>query len=229
MSYLFHPESLSALKGEDFFCSWSGGKDSSLALDQAILAGGNAKALFTMMAENNTTSRSHALPKSLLIKQGECLNMTNHFVSATWQDYEVAFITKLKELKADGIDYGVFGDIDIQSHNDWVQRVCGEAGIIAIQPLWQIERQILLDAFIDRQFKARVVVVNDNYLSADFIGKDITPETINAMQSQGIDASGEAGEYHTMVYDGPIFKAALAFKEVRKYSHDGFHFLQVDV
>ncbi len=101
-----------SISGRPFFCSWSGGKDSCLALYHAIENGGNPHSLLTILSEDGATSRSHALPKPLIEKQARSLGLKPVFRSASWKQYEAEFIAALQEFKRSGIEVGVFGDID---------------------------------------------------------------------------------------------------------------------
>lgn len=217
------------MKKEWSFCSWSGGKDSCLALDRAFRQGMAPTVLFTMMEENGLVSRSHALPRAVLEAQSRQLGIPVVFRSATWNDYERVFIEALREFTSQGCGAGVFGDIDVEPHLEWVQRVCGVAGIAAVHPLWKAPRRVLLNEFMARQFKATVVVVEDAKLPDRFLGRSIDPETIAEMEQVGIDASGEEGEYHTVVTGGPIFSGDIALTILGREHHEGYSFLKVTV
>jgi diphthine-ammonia ligase len=220
-------ETSQSIQDRPFFCSWSGGKDSCLALHQAIQSGGKPEALLTVLSEDGITSRSHALPKPLIEEQAKKLGLQAVFRSATWHQYEEEFISALREFKKMGINAGVFGDIDVESHREWVMRVCNIAGIQALHPLWQRNRRELLEEFIGLGFKAQVVVINEKMLDKSFLGKFIDASTINEMEKAGIDPSGELGEYHTVVTDGPIFASKLEIKASGVHNHDGYWFLNV--
>jgi diphthine-ammonia ligase len=217
------------ITGRPFFCSWSGGKDSCLALYDAIQNGGNPHSLLTILSEDGITSRSHALPKTLIEEQAKSLDLKPVFRSASWEQYEVAFISALHEFKKSGIEVGVFGDIDVDSHREWVKRVCGVAGVIPVHPLWKRDRRELLKEFIDLGFKAQIVVINEQKLEKDFLGKTIQAQTITEMEEAGIDPSGELGEYHTVVTDGPMFSSKVEIKTLRQEHHEGYWFLKVDL
>lgn len=213
--------------GRSFFCSWSGGKDSCLALYHAIRSGGTPRALLTMLSEDGITSRSHALPKPLIEKQASSLGVPAVFRAATWERYEAEFIAALHEFKRMGIEIGVFGDIDIEGHREWVHRVCGIAGIVPVHPLWKRNRRELLDEFMALGFKAKILVVNEHKLDKDFLGRAIDAQTIAALEQAGIDPSGELGEYHTVVTDGPIFRQKVDIKVAGQERHEGYWFLKV--
>lgn len=212
-----------------FFCSWSGGKDSCLALYHAIHSGGKPHSLLTILSEDGFFSRSHALPKSLIEQQAGSMGLSSAFRSASWQQYEAEFTSALHEFKKSGIEVGVFGDIDVDAHREWVRRVCGVAGIEPVLPLWKRNRRELLEEFIALGFKAQIVVINKQKLSKNFLGKTIDAQTINEMEESGIDPSGELGEYHTVVTDGPLFSTKVEIKTVSQEYHEGYWFLKVDL
>ncbi|MFO7760536.1 MAG: diphthine--ammonia ligase [Thermodesulfobacteriota bacterium] len=222
-------EAEKSIAGHPFFCSWSGGKDSCLALYHAIQKGGRPESLLTIMSEDGVTSRSHALPKPLIEAQARSLGLRPVFRSASWQEYEAEFISALHEFKKSGIKVGVFGDIDVDSHREWVRRVCGVAGIIPVHPLWKRNRRELLGEFIGLGFRAQIVVINEQKLDKNFLGKTTEVQTFAEMEGAGIDPSGELGEYHTVVTDGPIFSSIVEIKTGGQEHHEGYWFLKVDL
>ena len=215
------------IEGLSFFCSWSGGKDSCLALYHAIQTGGRPRYLFTMMTEDDRTSRSHGLPRSLLEQQARQLGIPIVFRSATWDEYEATFLAALHEFKAEGVEAGVFGDIDVESHRDWCLRVCNSSGLQPCHPLWKRPRHELLEEFVDLQFKARIVVTKADKLGSEWLGRIIDHDTIGKLEKAGIDASGELGEYHTVVTDGPIFQSETLLRTQETVLHDGYWFLKL--
>jgi uncharacterized protein (TIGR00290 family) len=218
-----------SIAGRPFFCSWSGGKDSCLALYHAIRGGGAPHSLLTILSEDGATSRSHALPKPLIAEQARSLDLQPVFRSATWKEYEAEFRSALREFKKSGVEAGVFGDIDLEEHREWVMRVCGAEGIAPVHPLWKRNRRELLEEFIRLGFQAQIVVINEQLLDRSFLGKIIDVQTINEMEKAGIDPSGELGEYHTVVTDGPIFSSRVEIKIGEQERHEGYWFLKVDV
>lgn len=215
-----------SIKGRPFFCSWSGGKDSCLALYRALQNGGRPGLLFTMMAEGGERSRSHGLPRSVLEEQSRRLGIPIAFRAAAWEEYEATFLAALREFKTQGVESGVFGDIDVDANREWVRRVCGAAGVAPFHPLWKRPRRALLQEFIDLGFKATVVVVNNSKLDFRFLGREIDRETVRDMETAGIDASGELGEYHTVVTAGPIFSSEIGLEVKGRQTHSGYSFLE---
>jgi diphthine-ammonia ligase len=151
-------------KGIPFVCSWSGGKDSCLALYRAVAAGAEPKVLLSMLREDGTRSRSHGLQREVLQAQADSLGVPLVTKTASWPDYESVFIAALQELKAVGVAAGVFGDIDIDEHQLWEEQVCAAAGIEAYLPLWKTSRLALLGEFLMLGFEATIVTINGEKL-----------------------------------------------------------------
>ncbi len=232
MSYevVFKRSSDMDINKKDFFCSWSGGKDSCMALYYAIQQGGNPVLLFTIFEENGERSKSHWLIKDLIKAQSEALRLPIYTRQATWNTYEEEFIKGLKHIKnTNNIDYGVFGDIDIEDHRLWCEKVCQVASMTQIHPLWQKNRLEILNNFINAGFKAKIVVINTNMMSSKFIGRDIDLSLLEEIKTTGIDPCGENGEYHTIVYDGPLFKNPVELKLGDTSFRDEYFFLDVSI
>ncbi len=216
-----------SVAGHPFFCSWSGGKDSCLALHRAIREGGSPKRLFTMMREDGRASRSHGLPRYLLEEQARQIGIPIDFRSASWEAYETVFSEMLGEFQTDGIETGVFGDIDIEDHRDWCRRVCGARGMRARHPLWKHPRRKLLEEFIRLGFKATIVVTKADTLGSEWLGRMIDENAVSELEKLGVDPSGESGEYHTLVTDGPIFPSPIEMHFREHVLHDGYWFLGI--
>ena len=212
-----------------FFTSWSGGKDSCLAHYRALRAGWQPKSLLNMLTEDGQRSRSHGLAVAVLRAQAEALGLPIVFRAATWEDYEARFLDALRELKRSGTEVGVFGDIDVEAHRRWVEGVCARAGIRPCEPLWKEERRTLLEEFIGSGFVAKIVVVSESALAPAFLGRTLDAGLIGEFEALGIDASGENGEYHTVVTGGPAFSRPLDLEERDRCSRDGYAFLDLGV
>lgn len=211
-----------------FVCSWSGGKDSCLALHRAMKAGRPMK-LFTMLDETGLHSRSHRLPASLLDAQAAALGLPRETRTASWGDYEAGFVSALGEFKAEGAEAAVFGDIDIEEHGRWEEKVCAEAGLRACLPLWKEDRRALMEEFLGLGFRAIIVVVNEKMLDPAFLGRELSAGLMAELERAGADVCGENGEYHTAVLDGPIFRRPVAVRRTRVLRHNGYGFLDLDV
>lgn len=210
-----------SIKDLSFFCSWSGGKDACLALYRALRAGGKPSLLLTMLAETGTETRAHGLPREVIQKQALALGIPLVTRSATWGDYEQVFLSALTQFKQEGIQAGVFGDIDLQEHRAWVEKVCASAGLRSFLPLWQATRHELLREFIEAGFQATIISVREGVLDKSLLGKTLDWQVIAELQEQGIDPSGEQGEYHTVVTAGPIFSFPIRLALKQQIPRDG--------
>jgi diphthine-ammonia ligase len=197
---------------EKAFCSWSGGKDSCLALDYARRSGYDVPVLLNMLSEDGEHSRSHGLCRAMLEAQADGLGTEILFGQAAWDDYEEVFLDRLSVLQSQGFTTGIFGDIDLQEHGDWVERVCRTVGMRAVLPLWNRDRMALLRDFLSSGYLASIISVRKDALNREWLGRSLDWHAVEAFQTAGIDLSGENGEYHTFVYDGPLFKAPVLFR-----------------
>ncbi|MBN1813584.1 MAG: diphthine--ammonia ligase [Anaerolineae bacterium] len=213
--------------GVSFVCSWSGGKDSCLALYRAVTAGAEPRMLLSMLREDGVRSRSHGLSCEVLRAQADSLGIPLVTKTAPWSDYESVFIAALQGLKATGIEAGVFGDIDIEEHRLWEEKVCGAVGIEAYLPLWKGSRLALLGEFLMLGFEATIVVVNSEKLDQAYLGRVVDLDLVCEFASLGIDPSGEEGEYHTVVTNGPIFSEPVWLETGEQMLHEGYWFLDV--
>lgn len=230
---MFKINSVAASNNISYFVSWSGGKDSCLALFRSIKTYGAPKYLINMLTEDGYRSRSHGLAKTVLEKQANLLQMPINFYSASWNDYESVFIDALYDLKKEGIAMGVFGDIKIPNkqglivNRQWADHVCDKAGILSNEPLWGDSVETLLHEFFDAGFVAKIISVKADLLSADYLGKILNRDLIIEFIKQGIDPAGENGEYHTVVLDGPLFTKTLFLEERDQVLKNGYWFLDI--
>jgi len=220
---------MTSIKDYPFFCSWSGGKDSCFALYKAIRNGGIPKALLTMLTEDGERTRSHGLPVSVVQCQAEALGIPLFVRKSSWNEYEENFLSAIRKFKRDGVEYGVFGDIDLEPHLQWVERVCSSVAIQPYEPLWKRERPDLLNEFLGLGFKAMIVAIKQGALDNSFLGRILDQQVITDIEKAGCDASGEKGEYHTVVTDGPIYSSAIHIETRGQIIHDGYCFLNVSV
>jgi uncharacterized protein (TIGR00290 family) len=218
------------------FVSWSGGKDSCLALWRSQQLGFNVTHLLTALEETGSRVRSHGVSVELMRAQAAALKLEIEFLSASWKEYEQKFIQKLTFLKSLGIQSGIFGDIDLMPHREWEEKVCSAVGINAFLPLWNEDRLDLVKEFLQAGFKARVTCVDGRFLDETFVGCDFDQSYIDRLPA-GVDACGENGEFHTFVYDGPNFLNPVAWKSVGKktyisppeYGSQTYYFDELDV
>ena len=209
------------LAGRRFFCSWSGGKDAYLAFARAVAAGGRPQALVCMLHEDGDRSRGHGLPVELLAAQAAALGIPLVTRATTWDEYEATYISVLHELRAQGVEAGVFGDIDLEGHRVWVEEVCEIANVSCHVPLWQEPRRLLIGELLGGGVRATVVAVDAARLDASFLGRELTAELVAELEAADADACGEEGEYHTMVSAAPLFSAPVPLVWDGREERDG--------
>lgn len=191
------------------FVSWSGGKDSCLALYRAINSGLEIKFLFTMLGEDSSTSASHGLGKEVLDVQAKAIGIPIVYGKASTETYEGELKNIITVQKSRGVEGGVFGDINLQEHRDWIERVCGDIGVKPFFPLWNDDYERLLNEFIGNGFEAIIVSAKTDLITREWIGHAFDWEFIKYLETMGLDLLGEKGEFHTLVTNGPIFKERL--------------------
>jgi diphthine-ammonia ligase len=206
--------------------SWSGGKDSCFAMMQAMQLGFVPKVLLNMMNENGKISRSHGIPLEILERQAAMLGLPIVTKPATWNDYENIFVKTLTELKKNyEIQASVFGDIDLQEHRDWEEKVCLAAGLEAILPLWKQNRKELMMKMLDSGMEAYIVSCNEQ-MGDKFLGKKISMELVSELEQIGVDACGENGEYHTLVVNTPLFHYKIDVEFGGSLHHGNYWFVE---
>ena len=219
--------------GTPFFCSWSGGKDCCLALELGAEAGARPAALFTVMDETGARSHSHGLTLASLQVQAEALGLPLVVRRASWATYEEAFLDGLVELRRMGIVDGVFGDMTVAGHPEWVahrawvERVSSTAGMTAHLPLWEMGGDAVLASLLQHRIRAVIVTTRDAAVSQTFLGRTLDEACIDELRAVGCDPTGEGGELHTVVTGAPSFAFAPRMVTGAVTEHDGCHVLAV--
>ena len=218
------------IKDALFACSWSGGKDSCMAFYYAVQNGGVPLSLLTMCIDNGDKTRSHGLSPDIINAQAKSLSIPIVSVNTSWDDYEENFIKILKDLRLSrGINSVVFGDIDLQEHKDWEDKVCKEAGLTPFLPLWEMGSEVILKEFLKAGFKTMIVAVKDKCLDDSFLGRVLDYDIISEFKDLNVDPCGENGEYHTVVVDGPLFSKSIELKKGDISRHSGYSFLELSI
>ena len=188
--------------------SWSAGKDSCLAWLRAVEQGLTVETFMTM-CEPDGLSKSHALPPALIEAQVHAIGGAWRPVRVPPGAYAATFDAELQRLRADGHTHLVFGDIDLAAHRDWLEPACARAGLLAVFPLWGEPRRTVAAEVVARAIRARIVCVDTCWLDASFCGVDYDAHFL-ARLPEGVCPCGEAGEFHTFVFDAPGFAQPLA-------------------
>ena len=210
-----------------FIMSFSGGKDSTLALYRMIKKGYKPVALLTTLKKNKGKSWTHGITNSLLEKVSKSLKIPILKVECDIDEYETEFEKALIEGKKMGAQICVFGDIDIEEHKQWDILRCENTGFKAKFPLWQEDRGKLVYEFIDSGFTTIIKTINLKYLDEKYLGKVLDRSVVKEIELSGADICGENGEYHTFVINGPLFSQPIEFENKGKVLENGYAHLDI--
>jgi uncharacterized protein (TIGR00290 family) len=188
--------------------SWSGGKDSYLALHRSVSAF-DVVAMITMFGEDGTRSRSHGLRPEIVDAQAERLSLPLFAGRGSWTTYESDYRQALDDAKSLDITHVIFGDIMYDSNRAFPERVCAAEGLIAVEPLWNEPTAALFREFVATGADARIVTVRDGVLDASWLGRRLTAALLDSIEHASVDPCGEHGEYHTVVLDAPFFSSPI--------------------
>ncbi len=207
---------------------WSGGKDSCLAL-QRVLARADLRveALLTTVTADFDRISMHGVRRELLEEQAKALRLPLRQVliskSATNEQYEAKMGEALAPYRARGVETVVFGDLFLEDIRAYRERLLAKHGMRGLYPLWGLDTAALIRDFIDQGFKAALVCIDPAKLSPAFAGRLIDHALLTDLPAD-VDPCGENGEFHTFVFDGPIFKAPVRFAWGEKVCRDSFCF-----
>lgn len=193
--------------------SWSGGKDSALALYYLLQTGRYEVAYLLSNFNADKELSMHAVSIDLIEKQAEAIGIPLiqvHVQSNENASYEKAMVSVLTRLKSEGIFKVGYGDIFLENLKTYREQKLQSIGMEALFPLWKLNSLFLMNKFIDLGFKSLVCCVNDKILGEAFIDKTITKDWLANLPLE-IDPCGENGEFHTFCYGGPIFKQSVTF------------------
>ena len=203
--------------------SWSGGKDSCFACYKTIQEGHDVSQLLIMMSDPST-SNFHMISSELLDAQSQAIGIPIVKLTTTPESYEQDFKKALLQMKAEGVEGVVTGDVyDVALHEaGWLDRVCKEVGLTPVKPLWHRDTQQILAEFISEGFKATLVRIKTDALGMEWLGREINKEFFDDLLKLGtVDPCGERGEFHTFVTDGPLFKKRIKILESEKAKLNG--------
>ena len=209
----------------DYIASWSGGKDSCFACYLALGQGYKISHLVNFISQEFKRVSFHGTEARLIQLQSQAIGIPLLQKETTRDGYEQEFKQAVRSLLPSGIKGMVFGDIYLQEHKDWVERVCADLGIEAVEPLWNKSTEEILTNFIDDGFEAVIVSAQAKLIDADWIGRRADRSFMEHLKAKNIDLCGENGEYHTLVVNGPLFKRGIEITESKTIKRDNYWFL----
>ncbi len=208
---------------------FSGGKDSTLALHR-LKGTHDVRYLISTITIDFDRVSIHGVRRSLLERQAESLGIPLRLgfipASATNEIYEKSMAEVLTQLKEEGIDTIAFGDIFLEDIRQYRENMLRKLGMKAIFPLWKEDTETLAEEFIELGFRA--VVVSSFY--PRLLGMEFDREFLKELKEIGedIDPCGERGEFHTFVYDGPLFSHPIRFRKgERLIREEGYSYIDL--
>ena len=195
--------------------NWSGGKDSSIALQKILESDSyDVSLLFTTINAKYDRVTQHGVRTQLLREQARSIGIPLKTVAIpdtpTMKSYNNLMKKILSGLYREGFTHSIFGDISLEDLRQYREDRLAEAGFDGVFPLWKQNTAQLAQDFINDGFKAVVVCVDDALLDHSFSGR-IYDEAFLRDLPDGVDPCGENGEFHTFVYDGPIFTKPVSW------------------
>jgi uncharacterized protein (TIGR00290 family) len=196
--------------------SWSGGKDSAMALYEILAAQQyQVAALLTTVTEEYQRISMHGVRRVLLQQQAASLGLPLEEIMISKQssndEYESKMAEVLRRYQGQGVKSVVFGDIFLEDLKAYREKNLARLGMNGIFPIWKRETGELIRTFIQSGFKAITVCVDTQALDQGFVGRIIDEQFVSDLP-KGVDVCGENGEFHSFVSEGPIFKKKIAYK-----------------
>lgn len=214
--------------------SWSGGKDSCLALHKALLQGRQVVRLVNFVSREFNRVSFHGVRARLVSRQAGAIGIaaSQFRVPPDLALYEARFKTAVRSMQRRyGVEGMVFGDIHLEEHRGWVERVCAELGITALLPLWGMTSEDVLNDFIESGFEAVVTSTQASLMGQEWLGRRVDrsfEKDIKALAlERQVDVCGEMGEFHTLAVDGPVFQERLEITRGVEVQRDGYWFLDI--
>lgn len=199
---------------EKILFSWSGGKDSALSLYELQKAQGyEVMALLTTITKDYERVSMHGVRQVLLERQAESLgfSLEKALISkdASNEEYESKMRAVLEQYQKTGVSTVAFGDLFLEDIRKYRENNLARLGMKGIFPLWGRDTRELAEIFIDSGFKAVITCVDSQVLEKRFVGRSYDKQFLRELPP-GVDPCGENGEFHTFVYDGPIFRKEIS-------------------
>ncbi len=185
-----------------------------MVLHRLAEAGEEVACLITTLPEDTGRTFGHGEKEERIREQADALGLPLEIISCKVESYTDDYLSALKNLKERyGLDAIAFGDLFLQEHRDWGTRVAADAGLAPLYPLWmkpEDTRDALL-AFVQSGYRAVVIRVKDGALTPDWLGREVDRTFYEDILRENVCPMGEGGEYHTYVFDGPLFRRPVPF------------------
>ncbi|MBZ5622120.1 MAG: adenine nucleotide alpha hydrolase [Acidobacteriia bacterium] len=211
--------------GHKTLLAWSSGKDSAWTLHVLRQQGVPVGALLTTINEVADRVAMHGVRSSLVEAQAESIGIPLWRIPLPWpctnQDYESRMAEACRRAVAEGFDTIAFGDLFLADIRQYRERQLAGSGLAPLFPLWQLPTARLARDMIEAGVHARIACVDTKTLDASFAGREFDLRLLADLPSQA-DPCGENGEFHTFVYDSPMFRSPIEIELGEMRDIDGF-------
>ena len=202
------------VRGERVLFSWSGGKDSALALYEIVKRDGyEVVGLLTVVTRDYDRVNIHGVRRVLVERQAESLGCPIEFVfiskDASMEEYESELQGVLGKYVNAGVSSVVFGDAFLEDVRRYREDNLSKMGMRGVFPIWERDTLELAHTFIELGFKAVITCVDSEVLDRKFVGRVFDEQFLSDLPL-GVDPCDENGEFHSFVYDGPLFKREIS-------------------
>lgn len=202
--------------------AWSGGKDSTLALDRAVRQGLDVRYLFNIVHGLTGRVRFHGVRAAMIARQADALGLDLVQPRTTPEGFEAAFLGGLDDLRGRGVDGIVFGNIHLDDVRAWYEERTTARGLAHVEPLWGGAPADLVAEVLVRGYRTRIVSVDLARGRRDWLGRVLDTElAAKIAATPGTDPAGEQGEYHSFVFDGPLFRCPVGHRRGDVHEEEG--------
>lgn len=220
---------MDAIHDEHCAVSFSGGKDSFLALDRAHRAGYRIDYLVTLYDRASQRVRFHGVPIDAIQAQADAVGIPLLRYPNEPEQFETIFLTALRDLRQSGVTSIIFGNIHLADVRAWYEERTTQAGLLHHEPLWGEDPGQLVREGIARGYRATLTCVDTGRARTAWLGAMLDETLVEEFEQAGIDPCGERGEYHTFVHDGPLFRQRLVLTLGEERAQDGFRLVDIQL
>jgi uncharacterized protein (TIGR00290 family) len=211
--------------------AWSSGKDSAWALYRTLRLGNyEVVGALTTISEKYDRVSMHGVPFDMLAEQMKSMKMMGHLLyipdQCTNEEYESRMIDILMQAKSDGVKHIIHGDIFLEDVKDYRDRQLARLGMEAVYPLWGDKSRSLAKEMVRGGLKAYLTCIEKKKVPEKFAGAHFDEDFLKTLPKR-VDPCGENGEFHTFVYDCPMFRKALNVKTGESVDRDGFIYTDI--
>lgn len=194
--------------------NWSGGKDSSLALQKVLQENEyEVIALLTTVNAETLNSSIHSIPLEILEAQSDSIGIPLYIVRLPSKDltgYDQAMEEAVTHFKTQGVSHFIFGDIFLDDLRAYREAKLSPYGIDVVEPLWDKTSKDIIEEFLVSGIRSKIIVTQADKLDETYVGRELDRHFIESLP-ENVDPCGENGEYHSMTYAGPLFKKEIKF------------------